>query len=102
MGRGVLVRVGTGFSPVGEINEFLTESAIYNGDGDDVVTISAQAVRPRASTGWSSARSARSVQAPALQEVRARIATTGKSAGVDIQTDPNEHASGTKSRTMCE
>ncbi|HEU0221237.1 MAG TPA: thiamine pyrophosphate-binding protein [Paracoccaceae bacterium] len=35
-----------------EINEFLGEDTIYVGDGGDVVTISAQAVRPRASGQW--------------------------------------------------
>jgi acetolactate synthase-1/2/3 large subunit len=35
-----------------EINEFLTEDTIYIGDGGDVVTISAQAVRPRAPGNW--------------------------------------------------
>jgi len=35
-----------------EINEFLTEDTIYIGDGGDVVTISAQAVRPHAPGHW--------------------------------------------------
>ena len=35
-----------------EINEFLTEDTIYIGDGGDVVTISAQAVRPRRPGHW--------------------------------------------------
>ncbi len=35
-----------------EINEFLTEDTIYIGDGGDVVTISAQAVRPRRPGQW--------------------------------------------------
>ena len=35
-----------------EINEFLGEDTIYIGDGGDVVTISAQAVRPRAPGQW--------------------------------------------------
>jgi acetolactate synthase-1/2/3 large subunit len=35
-----------------EINEFLTENTIYIGDGGDVVTISAQAVRPRGPGNW--------------------------------------------------
>ena len=35
-----------------EINEFLREDTIYIGDGGDVVTISAQAVRPRAPGHW--------------------------------------------------
>ena len=35
-----------------EINEFLTEDTIYIGDGGDVVTISAQAVRPRQPGHW--------------------------------------------------
>lgn len=35
-----------------EINEFLTEDTIYIGDGGDVVTISAQAVQPRAPGNW--------------------------------------------------
>jgi acetolactate synthase I/II/III large subunit len=35
-----------------EINEFLSENTIYIGDGGDVVTISAQAVRPRAPGNW--------------------------------------------------
>ena len=35
-----------------EINEFLTDDTIYIGDGGDVVTISAQAVRPRAPGQW--------------------------------------------------
>ena len=35
-----------------EINEFLTEDTIYIGDGGDVVTISAQAVRPRRPGNW--------------------------------------------------
>jgi acetolactate synthase-1/2/3 large subunit len=35
-----------------EINEFLTEDTIYVGDGGDVVTISAQAVRPRSPGHW--------------------------------------------------
>lgn len=35
-----------------EINEFLRDDTIYVGDGGDVVTISAQAVRPRAPGQW--------------------------------------------------
>jgi len=35
-----------------EINEFLTEDTIYIGDGGDIVTISAQAVEPRAPGNW--------------------------------------------------
>ena len=35
-----------------EINEFLTDDTIYIGDGGDVVTISAQAVRPRQPGNW--------------------------------------------------
>ncbi len=35
-----------------EINEFLNEDTIYIGDGGDVVTISAQAVRPRRPGQW--------------------------------------------------
>jgi acetolactate synthase-1/2/3 large subunit len=35
-----------------ELNEFLGEDTIYIGDGGDVVTISAQAVRPRAPGQW--------------------------------------------------
>ena len=35
-----------------EINEFLTDDTIYIGDGGDVVTISAQAVRPRSPGHW--------------------------------------------------
>jgi acetolactate synthase-1/2/3 large subunit len=35
-----------------EINEFLREDTIYIGDGGDVVTISAQAVRPRNPGQW--------------------------------------------------
>ena len=35
-----------------ELNEFLTEKTIYIGDGGDVVTISAQAVQPRAPGNW--------------------------------------------------
>jgi acetolactate synthase-1/2/3 large subunit len=35
-----------------ELNEFLTENTIYIGDGGDVVTISAQAVQPRAPGNW--------------------------------------------------
>lgn len=35
-----------------EINEFLNEDTIYIGDGGDVVTISAQAVRPRNPGQW--------------------------------------------------
>ncbi|MBU2581011.1 MAG: thiamine pyrophosphate-binding protein [Alphaproteobacteria bacterium] len=35
-----------------EINEFLGDDTIYIGDGGDVVTISAQAVRPRAPGQW--------------------------------------------------
>ncbi len=35
-----------------EINEFLREDTIYIGDGGDVVTISAQAVRPRSPGQW--------------------------------------------------
>ena len=35
-----------------EINEFLAEDTIYIGDGGDVVTISAQAVRPRGPGQW--------------------------------------------------
>ncbi len=35
-----------------EINEFLGDNTIYIGDGGDVVTISAQAVRPRAPGQW--------------------------------------------------
>lgn len=35
-----------------EINEILTEDTIYIGDGGDVVTISAQAVQPRAPGNW--------------------------------------------------
>ena len=35
-----------------EINEFLQEDTIYIGDGGDIVTISAQAVQPRAPGNW--------------------------------------------------
>jgi acetolactate synthase-1/2/3 large subunit len=35
-----------------ELNQFLTEDTIYIGDGGDVVTISAQAVQPRAPGNW--------------------------------------------------
>jgi len=35
-----------------ELNEFLTEHTVYIGDGGDVVTISAQAVQPRAPGHW--------------------------------------------------
>ncbi|HEX3849235.1 MAG TPA: thiamine pyrophosphate-binding protein [Steroidobacteraceae bacterium] len=35
-----------------ELNEFLREDTIYIGDGGDVVTISAQAVRPRGPGQW--------------------------------------------------
>ena len=35
-----------------EINEFLNEDTIYVGDGGDIVTISAQAVRPRNPGQW--------------------------------------------------
>ncbi|MDH3637758.1 MAG: thiamine pyrophosphate-binding protein [Gammaproteobacteria bacterium] len=35
-----------------ELNEFLNEDTIYIGDGGDVVTISAQAVQPRAPGNW--------------------------------------------------
>jgi len=35
-----------------EINEFLADNTIYIGDGGDVVTISAQAVRPRGPGQW--------------------------------------------------
>jgi acetolactate synthase I/II/III large subunit len=35
-----------------ELNEFLTDDTIYIGDGGDVVTISAQAVRPRRPGNW--------------------------------------------------
>ena len=35
-----------------EINEFLQEDTIYVGDGGDIVTISAQAVQPRAPGNW--------------------------------------------------
>jgi len=35
-----------------EINEYLTDDTIYIGDGGDVVTISAQAVQPRAPGNW--------------------------------------------------
>jgi len=35
-----------------ELNEFLGEDTIYIGDGGDVVTISAQAVQPRAPGNW--------------------------------------------------
>jgi acetolactate synthase I/II/III large subunit len=35
-----------------EINEFLSDDTIYIGDGGDVVTISAQAVRPRRPGQW--------------------------------------------------
>jgi acetolactate synthase I/II/III large subunit len=35
-----------------EINEFLNEDTIFIGDGGDVVTISAQAVRPRKAGQW--------------------------------------------------
>lgn len=35
-----------------EINQFLTDDTIYIGDGGDVVTISAQAVRPRGPGNW--------------------------------------------------
>jgi acetolactate synthase-1/2/3 large subunit len=35
-----------------ELNEFLTDNTIYIGDGGDVVTISAQAVRPRGAGHW--------------------------------------------------
>ncbi len=35
-----------------ELNEFLTDNTVYIGDGGDVVTISAQAVRPRRPGQW--------------------------------------------------
>lgn len=35
-----------------EMNEFLNDDTIYIGDGGDVVTISAQAVRPRSPGNW--------------------------------------------------
>ena len=35
-----------------EINQFLTDDTVYIGDGGDVVTISAQAVRPRRPGQW--------------------------------------------------
>jgi acetolactate synthase I/II/III large subunit len=35
-----------------ELNEFLTDNTVYIGDGGDVVTISAQAVRPRKPGHW--------------------------------------------------
>ena len=35
-----------------ELNEFLTPDTVYIGDGGDVVTISAQAVQPRAPGNW--------------------------------------------------
>jgi acetolactate synthase-1/2/3 large subunit len=35
-----------------ELNEFLTDDTIYIGDGGDVVTVSAQAVRPRRPGQW--------------------------------------------------
>src|SRR6202023_1587616 len=35
-----------------ELNEFLADNTIYIGDGGDVVTISAQAVRPRGPGNW--------------------------------------------------
>ena len=35
-----------------ELNEFLADNTIYIGDGGDVVTISAQAVRPRRPGQW--------------------------------------------------
>jgi len=35
-----------------ELNEFLADNTVYIGDGGDVVTISAQAVRPRAPGQW--------------------------------------------------
>src|SRR5205814_10663431 len=35
-----------------EINEFLGDDTVYIGDGGDVVTISAQAVRPRRPGQW--------------------------------------------------
>src|SRR6202034_2820310 len=35
-----------------ELNEFLANKTIYIGDGGDVVTISAQAVRPRRPGQW--------------------------------------------------
>ena len=35
-----------------ELNEFLGEDTVYIGDGGDVVTISAQAVRPRGPGNW--------------------------------------------------
>ena len=35
-----------------ELNEFLADNTLYIGDGGDVVTISAQAVRPRAPGQW--------------------------------------------------
>ena len=35
-----------------ELNEFLTDDTIYIGDGGDVVTITAQAVQPRAPGHW--------------------------------------------------
>ena len=35
-----------------ELNEFLTGDTVYIGDGGDVVTISAQAVQPRAPGNW--------------------------------------------------
>ncbi|MFQ6018476.1 MAG: thiamine pyrophosphate-binding protein [Kiloniellaceae bacterium] len=40
------------FRVAAEINDFLTEDTIYIGDGGDVVTITAQAVQPRAPGHW--------------------------------------------------
>jgi len=58
-----MFRTGTGQFRVGhtmrqahrvawELNEFLADNTIYIGDGGDVVTISAQAVRPRGPGQW--------------------------------------------------
>ena len=47
-----LVEAGDPYRVAWEINEFLTDDTIYIGDGGDVVTISAQAVRPRRPGNW--------------------------------------------------
>jgi acetolactate synthase-1/2/3 large subunit len=61
-----------------ELNEFLTDNTIYIGDGGDVVTISAQAVRPRAPGHWMDPGALGSLGVGTGFAIAAKLANTSK------------------------
>ena len=61
-----------------EINEFLEENTIYIGDGGDVVTISAQAVRPRKPGQWMDPGALGSLGVGTGFSMAAKLANPGK------------------------